>query len=325
MDLFTLKDLMSLEKADMNYLRLTLINDQSDLEREIRTPKINRPGLALSGFFDQYDESAMQLFGHGERRYILMLEEKNQYENIEKIFSYPSTPCCIFTDGYTPSKRLLEIADKYHIPVLVTQFDSADFSRRVYTMLDEAFAKKVSIHGTLVEVYGLGVLILGESGIGKSETALALIERGHRLISDDIVCLKNIQETLLIGSGEVKEFQHNMEVRGLGIINIEHLFGSGAVKQKTVVQLVVRLEEWDNKKEYDRISSNNSEEIVGIKIPCITIPIRPGRNIPILIETAARNQRLKAMGHDSSKEFEDSVLSWLKNKSMEENDDSKHS
>lgn len=314
---FTLRDLLSLEETNSSYLRLSLIDKKTDLDREIKSPKINRPGLALSGFFDEYDKRAVQLFGQGERTYIIKLEEKGEYENIDKLFSFESCPACIFTDSYVPSKKLQEIAGKYSLPLLTTGFDSADFSRRMYSMLDEVFAKTISIHGVLVEVYGLGVLLLGESGIGKSETALSLIERGHRLVSDDIVRLKNIQDTILLGTGEVSEFQHNMEVRGIGIINIEHLFGAGAVKKRSMVQLVVHLEEWDNKKEYERLGSNKSEEIIGISIPSITIPIKPGRSIPILIETAARNQRLKYLGHDSSKEFEDGVMTWLRGKEEE--------
>jgi HPr kinase/phosphorylase len=182
-------------------------------------------------------------------------------------------------------------------------------------MLDEIFATTLTIHGVLVEVYGIGVLITGESGVGKSETALELIERGHRLISDDTVKLRNISDTYLIGSGENPMLAHHMEIRGIGILNLANLFGVGSIRDKKQVQLLVHLEEWDSNKNYDRVGEELYETLLGIAVPKLEIPVKPGRNVPIIIETAARNERLKKLGYYSAKEFDQSVLKWLESES----------
>ena len=235
---------------------------------------------------------------------------KNEYENIERIFSY-EPPCIVFIGGYKPSEHFVELAEKNATAILSTPLESSDFSRRLYSQLDEVFAATMTIHGVLVDVYGIGVLITGDSGVGKSETALELIERGHRLISDDTVKLKNISDTFLIGTGENPLLAHHMEIRGLGIINIANLFGIGAIREKKHVQLSVVLENWESGKQYDRIGDSLTDTYLGITIPKIVLPVRPGRNVPILIETAAGNERMKKLGYYSSKEFDQNVLKWL--------------
>ena len=177
------------------------------------------------------------------------------------------------------------------------------------------FAQTITIHGVFVEVFGVGVLITGDSGVGKSETALELIERGHRLISDDAVKLRNISDTYLIGSGRNPMLAHHMEIRGLGIINIANLYGVGSIRERKQIQLLVHLEEWDSTKDYDRLGEEIFETLLGIEIPKVEIPVKPGRNIPIIIETAARNERLKMMGYYSAKEFDQNVLKWLESES----------
>ncbi|MFW6139230.1 MAG: HPr(Ser) kinase/phosphatase, partial [Spirochaetota bacterium] len=179
---------------------------------------------------------------------------------------------------------------------------------RLTKVLQDAFAPRTSIHGVLVEVFGVGILIVGKSGVGKSESALELIERGHRLVADDVVDIRCISETILIGSG-ARMISHHMEIRGLGIININHLFGVGAIRDKKQIQLVVSLEEWDTRKEYDRLGLEDSVyTILGVEVPLLNIPVRAGRNIPILIETAAMNYRLHKMGYDSAKEFNKKLM-----------------
>ena len=220
-------------------------------------------------------------------------------------------PCIIFIGDYKPSDHFKELAEKNATAILATPLESSSFSRRLYSMLDEVFAETMTIHGVLVEVFVIGVLITGHSGVGKSETALDLIERGHRLISDDTVKLRNISDNYLIGSGENPMLAHHMEIRGIGIINLTNLFGVGAIREKKQVQLSVCLEEWNSSKEYDRIGDSITDTFLGITIPKIVIPVRPGRNIPMLIETAARNERLKKLGYYSSKEFDQNVLKWL--------------
>ena len=307
---FTVLDLLDLDLKEHNHLQLTCMAGRSGLSRPIKSAKIARPGLALAGFFVSFSGDSIQLIGRSEQSYIDMLEERGEYENIEKLFGY-NVPCFIFIGDYRPSEHFIELAEKKATALLTTPLESSDFSRRLYSQLDEVFAATMTIHGVLVEVYGIGVLITGDSGVGKSETALELIERGHRLISDDTVKLKNISDAFLIGSGENPMLAHHMEIRGLGIINLTNLFGVGAIREKKQVELSVFLETWDQTKQYDRIGDTLTDTFLGITVPKIVIPVRPGRNVPILIETAARNERLKKLGYYSSREFDQNVLKWL--------------
>lgn len=307
---FTVLNLLDLDIAEHNFLSLECVSGRSGLSRAITEPKITRPGLALSGFFEDFSSASIQLFGHGEVSYTKLLEERNDYKTIEELFSY-QLPCIIFCEGAMPSDHLKELSEKNAIPLLKTHLDSADFSRRLYTLLDEVFAKTETIHGVLVEVFGIGVLITGDSGIGKSETALELIERGHRLISDDAVKIKNIAETTLMGSGENPQFAHNMEIRGLGIIDLRNIYGVGAIRDKKQIQLVVHLENWDKDKSYDRLESTLTETILGITIPKVVMPVTPGKNMSIWIETAARNERLKKLGYHSARDFDASISNWI--------------
>ena len=212
--------------------------------------------------------------------------------------------CCIFSHDHEPPSIFTELADKGTIPVLVSSLPTNILTTRLTKILEDEFAPRTSVHGVLVEVFGVGILIVGKSGVGKSECALELIERGHRLVADDIVEIRSIADTLLVGSG-AKVIQHHMEIRGLGILNINHLFGVRGIRDTKQVQLVVSLVEWDSKGEYDRLGLEKSVyTILGVEIPLFTIPVKPGRNIPILIETAAMNYRLLKMGYDSAKDFE---------------------
>lgn len=311
---FSILDLLDLDLKEHNHLQLTCIAGRSGLSRKLTNAKISRPGLPLSGFFDEFSHESIQVFGRGEQRYLNKLEEEDNLTTLETLFSYP-VPTCIFCDGGRPSQRFIEIAERSGCSILQTALGSADFSRGLIQMLDEIFAETLTIHGVLVEVYGIGVLITGESGVGKSETALELIERGHRLISDDTVKLRNISDTYLIGSGENPLLAHHMEIRGIGILNLANLFGVGSIRDKKQVQLQVHLEQWDSNKDYERVGEELSESLLGIAIPKLEIPVKPGRNVPIIIETAARNERLKKLGYYSAKEFDQSVLKWLESES----------
>ena len=307
---FTVLDLLDLDLREHNYLHLTCQAGRSGLSRKITTAMISRPGLPLTGYFTEFNGKSIQLMGKGEQAYINKLEKEDKFENVEKIFT-SEIPCCILTDGGKPSQKLADIAESNAVAILSTDLNSTDFSRHAFGLLDEVFAKTETIHGVLVEVFGIGVLITGDAGIGKSETALELIERGHRIISDDTVKLKNISDTYLIGSGENPMLAHHMEIRGVGITNLINMYGVGAIRDKKQVQLSVHLEEWDNTKSYDRVGGSLSAEFLGITIPRVEIPVRPGRNIPIIIETAARNERLKKLGYYSAREFDQNVLDWL--------------
>ncbi|MDD3366684.1 MAG: HPr(Ser) kinase/phosphatase [Sphaerochaetaceae bacterium] len=311
---FSILDLLDLDLKEHNHLQLTCIAGRSGLSRKLSNSKISRPGLPLSGFFDEFSYESIQIFGRGEQQYLKKLESENNLESLDRLFSYP-IPTCVFCDKGKPSPRFIEIAERSGCSVLQTALGSADFSRGLFQLLDEVFAQTITIHGVLVEVYGIGVLITGDSGVGKSETALELIERGHRLISDDTVKLRNISDTYLIGSGENPMLAHHMEIRGLGILNLANLFGVGSIRDKKQVQLLVHLEEWDSNKNYDRIGEEITETLLGILVPKLEVPVKPGRNVPIIIETAARNERLKKLGYYSAKEFDQSVLKWLESES----------
>lgn len=308
---FTVLDLLDLDLREHDELDLRCIAGRPGLVRPIEIPDLNRPGLALSGFFDNFAYKRIQVFGRGECAYLTMLSKENRYENIEQFFQY-EIPCVIFTHALRPDDQVLKLAENSGCPILQTDLSSSDFSSRIIRALSNVFAPKETIHGVLVEVFGLGVLILGDSGVGKSEAALELIERGHRLVADDAVEIRCVSGNILLGSGANKVIGHHMEIRGIGIINITHLFGVGAIRDKKQIQLVVELEAWDSTKNYDRLGSQEiTKEILGVRIPHLKLPVKPGRNIPILIETAAMNERLKKMGYFSAKEFNQSVLKWL--------------
>ncbi len=308
---FTVLDLIDIDLREHDSLNLRCIGGRKGLARAITIPDLNRPGLALSGFFDSFAYQRIQIFGRGEVAYLRKLASEERIVTIEQMFSY-EIPCCIFTHSLTPDTGFFAIAEKAQCPLLQTDLPSAEFSSRILRLLSNLFAPQQSIHGVLVEVYGVGVLILGDSGVGKSEAALELVERGHRLVADDVVDIRCANGNFLLGSGANKIIGHHMEIRGLGIINITHLFGVGAIRDKKRVQLVVKLEEWDSEKVYDRIGTQEAQmEILGVKVPMLEIPVKPGRNIPIIIETAAMNERLKTMGYYSAKEFNQNVLKWM--------------
>ncbi len=308
---FSVLDLLGLNLKEHDSLDLRCICGRRGLVREITIPDLNRPGLALSGFYDSFAYQRVQLFGRGEVAFLNKLVTEGKLETIEQMFTYP-LPCCIFTHNLDPADEFTAIAEKSGCAVLQTGLDSSEFSSRLLRILSNIFAPKISIHGVLVEVYGLGILILGDSGVGKSETALELIERGHRLVADDVVEISCVNGNILIGQGANKIIGHHMEIRGLGIINITQLYGVGSIRERKEVQLVATLEEWDANKVYDRLGTEKlTMDILGVQVPKIEIPVKPGRNVPIILETAAMNERLKSMGYFSAKEFNQNVLKWI--------------
>jgi len=308
---FTVLDLIDIDLKEHNSLDLRCIAGRKGLVREISIPDINRPGLALSGFYDSFAYERLQVFGRGEVAYLKKLENDNLYDTIRQLFTFP-IPCCIFTHGLSPNSFFIEIAENAQCPILQTTLPTTEFSTRINRVLSGIFAPRQSIHGVLVEVYGLGILILGDSGVGKSETALELITQGHRLVADDVVEIHCVNGNVLLGSGANKIIAHHMEIRGLGIINVTHLFGVGAIRDRKQIELVVTLAEWDSKKNYDRIGLEEQYmEFLGVSIPSLEIPVKPGRNVPTIIKTAAMNERLKKMGYNAAKEFNQNILKWL--------------
>jgi len=309
--ILTVLDLIDIDLKEHNSLNLRCIGGRMGLSREIILPDLNRPMGAIMGFYEDFAFNRIQLFGRGEVSYLRRLEEKNENGVIQKFFEH-SIPCCIFTHDLNPHKEFFEIAEAAQCPILQTDLRTADFSARLMRILSEIFAPRQSIHGVLVEVYGLGILIIGDSGVGKSETALELIKHGHRLVADDVVNIHCVSGNILMGAGANKIIGHHMEIRGLGIINITHLFGVGAIRDRKEIQLVAVLEEWDSEKSYDRLGTEEKTvEILGVSIPKLEIPVKPGRNIPIIIETAAMNERLKSMGYNAAMEFNRNILKWI--------------
>lgn len=308
---FSVLDLLDLNLKEHDSLDLRCICGRRGLVRDITIPDLNRPGLALSGFYDSFAYQRVQLFGRGEVAYVNKILSEGRTDTIQQLFTY-ELPCCIFSHNLEPAAEFIDMAEQTGCPVLQTGFESSEFSSRLLRILSNIFAPKISIHGVLVEVFGLGVLILGDSGVGKSETALELIERGHRLVADDVVEISCLNGNSLIGQGANKIIGHHMEIRGLGIINITQLYGVGSIRDRKEVQIVAKMEEWDANKVYDRLGTEElTMDILGVQVPKLEIPVKPGRNIPIILETAAMNERLKSMGYFSAKEFNQNVLKWI--------------
>jgi len=308
---FSVLSLLDLDLKGHNSLNLRCLHGRRGLLREITIPDINRPGLALSGFFESFAFKRVQVFGRGEVAFLHKVIHDGNIDSIRQLFSYP-IPCCIFTHNLEVPELFSQMAEEAGCPILATDLESTEFSTRLLRLFSNIFAPKKTLHGVLVEVFGVGILLSGDSGVGKSETALELIERGHRLVADDIVELRCVNGNTLLGQGANKIISHHMEIRGLGIINIEQLYGVGAILEQKEVQLVVKLEEWDTNKVYDRLGTNQKTiELLGVNVPLLEIPVKPGRNIPIIIETASMNERLKSMGYNSARDFNQNVLKWI--------------
>lgn len=308
---FTVLDLLNLPLQGYDAINLRCIAGRRGLSRELTVPEINRPGLGLSGFFECFAFNRVQLFGRGEVAYLGRLSAEGRTDTIRQLFSY-SIPCCIFSSSRQPTQEFIEIAEESSCAVLVTDLESSEFMTRLTRVFSNVFAPHKTLHGVLVEVYGVGIMLGGHSGVGKSETALELVERGHRLVADDIVEIRCVNGNMILGRGANTLISHHMEIRGLGIINIAQLYGIGAIREQKEIQLIVELEEWDSNKVYDRLgNSQRTTDLLGVKIPSLEIPVKPGRNLPIIIEAAAMNERLKKMGYNSARDFNQNILKWI--------------
>lgn len=304
-------DILELNLQGYDDLKLRCIGGKRGLSREIMTPDINRPGIALSGFFERFAFNRVQLFGRGEAAYIQQSVDKNVVDHLEKMFHFP-IPCCVFSNNHEPPREFMNIIERACCPVLQTPLQTSDIANRLMRAFNGIFAPRQTVHGVLVEVYGVGILLTGHSGVGKSETALELVERGHRLVADDLVEVVCMNGNTIVGRGVNTLISHHMEIRGLGIINITKLYGISSVLDKKEIQLVIELEEWDGKKDYDRVGVDQAAaNILGVAVPKLVVPVKPGRNLPIIIETASMNQRLRSIGVDSAKDFNQNVLRWM--------------
>ena len=269
---------------------------------EVNTANVNRPGLPLTGFTELYQPNRLQIIGREEQGYLDGLDEATRAANVDKFMS-AGPLCVIFSSSIEPHGVFYECAKKYNVPLLRTAVRTSEFMASLINSLRVKVAPMFTRHGVMVEVYGIGILILGDSGVGKSETAIELIKRGHRLIADDAVEIRRVSSKTLVARAP-DLIKHYIELRGIGIVDVRSLFGIGSVKETEKIELVIKLEHWVEGKMYDRMGlSNEMMELMGIEVPCLTIPVRPGRNLAVIIEIAAMNQRQKFMGMNTAEEF----------------------
>jgi HPr kinase/phosphorylase len=301
----------------MQELNLTNLTPDIDLtDMRVMTAEINRPALQLTGYLEHFANERVQIIGYVEYTYLMQLSDEERMFKYERFIS-SKIPCVIFSTMTRPSRDMIDLAMKYNVPTFVTDRSTSGLMAEIIRWLGVQLAPCISIHGVLVDVYGEGVLITGESGIGKSEAALELIKRGHRLVSDDVVELRKVSDVTLVGSAP-DITRHFIELRGIGIIDVKTLFGVESVKNTQSVDLVIKLEEWDRDKEYDRLGlTEEYTEYLGNKIVCHSLPIRPGRNLAIIVEAAAVNHRQKKMGYNAAEELYNRVQANLAQKRNE--------
>ena len=282
---------------------LKVFTDNIDLKkRKIQSADINRPALQLAGFFDHFESSRVQVVGNVEYFYTQQLEEEVKLERFRELLTY-DIPCIIYSRSLVPHDNFIQMAEERGIPILGTDRSTSEFTAELIYEWGEQLAPCITIHGVLVDIYGEGVLITGESGIGKSEAALELIRRGHRLVSDDVVEISKINEHTLIGTAP-EITRHFIEIRGIGIVDIKTLYGVECVKEKQQIDLVIKLSDWKKEAEYDRMGLEEEYiEYLGNKVVCHSLPIRPGRNLAVILESAAVNHRQKKMGYNAAQEL----------------------
>ena len=285
--------------------KMDLKNLTPDVEligKEVNIPDVNRPALQLTGFFEHFDSDRVQIIGYVEYTYLQTLTEERKTEIYEKMLKH-KVPCVIFSRRLQPEESFLRIAQERDVPVFSTEKKTSSFMGELIRWLNVKLAPCISIHGVLVDVYGVGVLIMGESGIGKSEAALELIKRGHRLVTDDVVEIRKVSDDTLVGSAP-DITKHFIELRGIGIVDVKSMFGVQSVRETQNIDLVITLEDWSRDREYDRLGLEEEyTEFLGNKVVCHSIPIRPGRNLAIIVESAAVNHRQKQMGYNAAQEL----------------------
>lgn len=268
----------------------------------LESADVNRPGLNLTGFLEHFDRSRIQIFGLTEVSYLEMLSDEERARRINEFFAL-KFPAAVVTRGLEVFDEIIDSAKENGIAVLRTNDTTSGFLSGLLSFLNVELAPRITRHGVLIEAYGEGILLLGESGVGKSETAIELVKRGHRLIADDAVEIRRVSNRTLVGASP-ENIRHFLELRGIGIINARRLFGMGSVKITEKIDMIVKLELWDSEKVYDRMGMENEyATILGIQVPCITIPVKPGRNLAIILEVAAMNNRQKKMGYNAAQEL----------------------
>ncbi|MBX6353073.1 MAG: HPr(Ser) kinase/phosphatase [Thermoflavifilum sp.] len=284
-------------------LGLTVFTPDADFDRRIATMDINRPGLALAGYLRYHPADRIQLLGRTELSFLTGMDSREQALRVFAFCSYEQTPCVVVARGEAPPPSLLLEAQARRLPILGTSMVTTRAASVISQFLEERLAPETMIHGVLVDVYGIGILITGSSGIGKSETALELVKRGHRLVADDAVIIRQVSDNTLVGTAPPL-LQYLIEIRGLGVLNAMTLFGAGAVRTHKKVAMVIHLEAWRDDVAYDRLGLDEEKvKILDTELPSITVPVRPGRNLAVIVEVAAMNYRLKAMGYHAARTF----------------------
>lgn len=303
----------TLYNENKDKLGLTVLNNRGSFERVIEEPDLHRPGLALSGFVDVFTYQRIQIMGNTENAYLKTLAPERRREALKLLLSF-KIPCIIITENNKPVRELTEIANEYGVTIFRTSFKTTRLMHLLSDFMDERFAPQITVHGSMVDVYGIGVLFTGRSGIGKSEIALDLVERGHRLVADDVVKISRKAEGILIATAS-ENLQHHMEIRGLGIVDVRSIFGIRSIRLQKRVEVEVQLEEWDNTEEYERIGLDESTtEILEVEIPVVKLPIFPGKNITVIAEVIALNQLLKIYGHHPAREFNERLIKNMQQK-----------
>lgn len=287
-----------IEKMELNNVTPEVNISKTD----IKYSGINIPSLQLTGFFDFFDHKRIQIFGNVEHAYLEKHTKTERIKKYEELFQQ-EIPCLIYCAGLKPGEEVYPLAKKYNVPLLLTDKSTSPFVAEIIRWLKVELSPNMTVHGVLVDVYGEGILIMGESGIGKSEAAIELVRRGHRLVTDDVVEIHKVSDETLIGTSP-DITRHFIELRGIGIIDVKTLFGVGSVKDTQAIDMVIRLEDWNKEKEYDRLGLvDEYTEFLGNKVVCHSIPIRPGRNLAIIVEAAAVNYRQKKMGYNAAQEL----------------------
>jgi HPr kinase/phosphorylase len=296
-------------KVLMEEFELTLLNDEESVTfRPVTTSDISRPGMEMAGFFTYYPAKRIQLLGKTEMSFYEQLSKEDQVDRMVRLCTY-DTPAIILSRGLQPPAELKDAAEEVGVPVFSADMSTTRLSSKLTTFLESKLAPMTAMHGVLIDIYGIGVLITGSSGVGKSETALDLVRRGHRLVADDSVEIRQEQEGVLVGRSP-ELIRHLLEIRGLGIINVMTLFGAGAVRNEKRIGLSIDLEAWDQKKQYDRLGLDEEHlKVFETDLPKITVPVRPGRNLAVIIEVAAMNFRLKRMGINAAEQFSERLTS----------------
>ena len=289
------------EVIDEFDLEVLALPDQAE-NIDITCSRVNRPGLQIIGFYDYYEQARLQIIGKVENMYLSKMTKKERMSKLDDFFK--TTPAgVIYTSSLPVEPEVVKLAEKYRVPLLRTSKSTSDFMAALIAFLNIELGPRITRHGVLVEVYGEGILLLGDSGVGKSETAIELLKRGHRLIADDAVEIKRISATTLIGRAP-EIIRHYVELRGIGIVDVRRLFGMGAVKESEKIDLIINLEPWQENKMYDRLGLDEQKtDILGINVPSIVLPVSPGRNLSVVIEVAAMNNRQKKMGYNTAEEF----------------------